>query len=551
MGVFEVVVALLLAGVGLAAIARRIGAPYPALVALAGAALALIPRVPEMVLDPELALALFVAPVLVDAAFDASPRDLRANWRQILSLALGAVVLTVAAVAVVARMLVPAMPWSVAIALGAIVAPPDAAAATAVLKQLRPPHRLLVILEGESLFNDASALLIYRLAVGATLTGALSGWSVAPALLGVTVGSVVLALVLVRLSLWINQQIEDVATAVVFQFCSTFGMWVLAETLHLSGIITLVVFAMAASRRAPEILPARVRIPAWAVWEVAVFVLNILAFILVGFQLKSIAARVTGDARLEYAVFAAAVCAVVIVARLFWVSAAAGFSRWRCRPTAGGKPGHQDLVALTPSSAAVVGWCGMRGTVTLAAALALPTVSDGGAGFPYRDLVLVTAFAVVLGTLVLQGLTLRPLMLRLRLEDDGGVEREVRLARLETLRAAMTATETCAGAETAALVRHRFELQLRRAEEASARDGPAGTAGKPAAKPEAALAPDADVDAAVVRAAAEAQRSRLLALRTDGTIGDAAFQRIQEELDWAELDWTQLLAAGSGSGQER
>src|SRR6187549_2244678 len=166
MEIFEAVIALLLGGAALAAVARRIGAPYPALVALAGAGLALVPGVPTLVLDPELALALFVAPVLLDAAFDASQRDLRANWRTVTSLALGAVALTIAVVAIVVHALVPGMPWAAAIALGAIVAPPDAAAATAVLKQLRPPHRLLVILEGESLFNDASALLVHRMAVG-------------------------------------------------------------------------------------------------------------------------------------------------------------------------------------------------------------------------------------------------------------------------------------------------------------------------------------------------------------------------------------------------
>src|SRR6188508_1417351 len=241
--VFEVVIALLLGGAALAAVARRIGAPYPALVALAGAGLALVPGVPAMVLDPELALALFVAPVLVDAAFDASPRDLRVNWRPITGLALGAVALTIGVVAVVARLLVPDMPWSAAIALGAIVAPPDAAAATTVLKQLRPPHRLLVILEGESLFNDASALLVYRLAVAATLSGFVSGWSVLPTLLFVTLGSVALGLALARLTLMATARVDDVATVVVLQFCTTFGVWVLAERLHLSGIITMVVFA--------------------------------------------------------------------------------------------------------------------------------------------------------------------------------------------------------------------------------------------------------------------------------------------------------------------
>ena len=523
MEVFEVVIALLLGGAALAAVSRRIGAPYPALVALAGAALALIPGTPTMTLDPQLALALFVAPVLVDAAFDASPRDLRANWRPIASLALGAVALTIVTVALVTRWLVPDVPWAAAIALGAIVAPPDAAAASTVLRQLRPPHRLLVILEGESLFNDASALLVYRLAVASVTIGVLSAGSVLPLLLVVTLGSIVLGVVLSRLTLAVTARISDVSTAVVVQFCSTFGVWILAERLRLSGIITMVVYAMMASRRAAEIVPARIRIPAWAVWEVAVFVLNVLAFILVGFQLKSIAANLTAATGTRYAVVAATVCAAVIVARIVWVTAAAAVSRRRL-----------DAVSLTPGGAAVVGWCGMRGTVTLAAALALPTA------FPYRDLILVTAFAVVLGTLVVQGLTVRPLLLRLKLEDDGMVEREVRLARLETLRAAVAAAAQCPGAGTARLVRHRYELQLRRAEAESASDG-AMAPGADAGAPAAAQSEDREHDAAVVHAATQAQRHRLVQLRADGTIGDAAFQWVEESLDWAELDWEQLL----------
>jgi monovalent cation/hydrogen antiporter len=537
MHVFQIVVALLLGGAALAGVARRFGAPYPALVALAGAGLALIPGVPTLALDPELALALFVAPVLVDAAFDASPRDLRANWRPIASLALGAVALTITVVAVVARWLVPSMPWAAAIALGAIVAPPDAAAATTVLKQVRPANRLLVILEGESLFNDASALLVYRLAVGATLAGFLSVWSVVPTLLAVTVASVVLALVLARLTLAVTARIGDVATAVVVQFCTTFGVWMLAESLHLSGIITMVVFAMAASRRAPAILPARIRIPAWAVWEVAVFVLNVLAFVLVGFQLRSITTRVPGPVRMHYAVVAAVVCAAVILTRLAWVGGAAAVSLWRRRVRGDERRVEREGLALTARSAAVVGWCGMRGTVTLAAALALPTV------YPHRDLILATAFGVVLGTLVLQGLTLRPVLLRLQLGHDDTVEREVRLARIETLRAAVTAAGACPAAETARLARHRYELQLRRAEE-DARDATVGGDASQAA----ANADTRDADAAVVRAATDAQRRRLLALRDDGTIGGAAFQRVEEELDWAELDWAHLVRSPERTG---
>jgi CPA1 family monovalent cation:H+ antiporter len=539
MEVFEIVIALLLGGAGLAALARRMGTPYPALVAMAGAALALVPRAPTLVLDPELALALFVAPVLLDAAFDASQRDLRENWRAVASLALGAVALTIAVVAFVVHWLVPEMPWAAAIALGAIVAPPDAAAATAVLKQLRPPHRLLVILEGESLFNDASALLVYRLAVGATLTGVLSGWSVIPTLLFVTVGSFVLGVALSRVILYINTKIEDMATAVIVQFCGTFAIWMLAERLHLSGILTMVVFAMAISRRAAEVIPARMRIPSYAVWEVAVFVLNVLAFILVGFQLKLIVTRLPRAEWSEYAWVAGAVCAATIVARIVWVTGAAAFSRWWCRPKADGSPGPKDAVALSPRAAAVIGWCGMRGTVTLAAALALPTGSHGGAPFPYRDLILVTAFAVVLGTLVVQGMTLRPLMNYLNLKDDGQVEHEVRLARVETLRAALSATAECPGAETAELVRRRYEVLLRRAEAELSRGKAIEDGGDD--DESSTIWRALTSDAAVIRTATVAERQRLTALRADGTIGDAAFQQIEQELDWEELDLQQLV----------
>jgi CPA1 family monovalent cation:H+ antiporter len=377
---------------------------------------------------------------------------------------------------------------------------------------------------------------------------------VLPTLLVVTVGSVVLGLALSPLTLAVNARITDVATAVVVQFCTTFGVWMLAERLHLSGIITLVVFAMAASRRAPEIMPARIRIPAWAVWEVAVFVLNVLAFILVGFQLKSIAARAIGATGSGYAMVAVAVCVAVILARIAWVMGATAFRRWRSTARGAGLRGQHDAAGLSMRSAMVVGWCGMRGTVTLAAALALPTGGEGGSPFPYRDLIVVTAFGVVLGTLVVQGLTLRPLLLRLRLEDDGMVEREIHFARVETLRAAVEAAQACPGAETAKLVHYRYEFQLRRAEEEFARD----RTDMNGVTSEGSIAPgettqDIDrrnADAAVVRTATEAQRQRLVALRADGSIGDAAFQRVEEELDWAELDWAQLLRVGQSPNEE-
>src|SRR6476619_3444100 len=183
MRALEQLIALVLAAVTLAALARRAGAPYPAFLAIGGALLAFLPGAPTFTVPPELALALFVAPVLLDAAYDASPRDLKDNWAPVTGLVVFAVGLTTAAVAVVARTLVPGIPWAAAIALGAIVAPPDAAAATAVLRQVRPPQRIITILEGESLLNDASALLVYRLAVGAVAAGGFSLSTVAPTFL--------------------------------------------------------------------------------------------------------------------------------------------------------------------------------------------------------------------------------------------------------------------------------------------------------------------------------------------------------------------------------
>ncbi|HEX6088273.1 MAG TPA: sodium:proton antiporter [Thermoanaerobaculia bacterium] len=516
MEVFEIVIALLLGGALLASVARHISTPYPALVAIAGAGLALFPGVPSLMLDPELALTLFVAPVLLDAAFDASQRDLRHNWRVVAGLALGAVVLTVIIVAVIAHALVPGLSWAAAIALGAIVAPPDAAAATAVLKQLRPPHRLLVILEGESLFNDASALLIYRFAVIAAATGVVSGWSFAGTLVLVGVGSIVLALVLARIVGFVMARIEDVATAVIVQFCTTFMVWILAERLHLSGILTVVIYAMALSRPAAQTVAARIRVPSYAVWDVTVFILNVLAFILVGFQLRQIVERREWT---RYIGIAAAVCVAIIVARLLWVSGAAAVSRWRCRPRGDDGEAPRDVVALSGPAAYIVGWCGMRGTVTLAAALALPV------NFPYRDLIFFVSFAVVLVTLVVQGMTLRPLISLLDVRDDGGVEREVQLARVATLRAALDAVRTCGGGESAELLRRRYELRLRHAEE----DGDVH---------------DTDEqDAAVLRVAITAERKRLIALRDDGTIGDAAFQQVEQELDMRELALVELAHA--------
>jgi Na+/H+ antiporter len=411
---------------------------------------------------------------------------------------------------VVARRLVPDMPWAAAVALGAIVAPPDAAAAMAVLRQLRPPHRILVILEGESLFNDVSALLVYRFAVTAAMTGAFIGWGAIPMFAIVAVGSVVLGAVLSRVLLSLTKRIADVPTAVIVQFLGTFAVWMLAERLRLSGILTVVVFAILVARTAPDVISARLRIQSYAVWDVVVFVLNVLAFMLIGLQLKPILARSSGSALAGYAAGAAVILATVIVVRIVLVMLYAGVARWR---------GER----IGTGAAAVIAWCGMRGIVTLAAALALP---DGGPGaaFPHRDFILFTAFCVVLGTLVIQGMTVPPLMRALALKDDGSVDREVLLARAATARAGLAAVDATGGdGEMVSFLRRKYAARLRQAEAADG--GPDD--------------PEADGwrELGGVQRRAQAEERRALSeLRADGVIGDDAFHRVEEELDWSEVN---------------
>ena len=502
----EVLVGLILAATLLAALARRVGAPYPVFLALGGAFLAFVPGAPAFTILPELALALFEAPILLDAAYDASPRDLRDNWAPVTGLVVFAVGLTTIAVAVVARALVPALPWAPAIALGAVVAPPDAAAATAVLRQLKPPHRLLTILEGESLLNDASALLVYRLAVGAVAANGFSLGAVAPAFLLAVVGSVVVGPVLAWLFMHLSRRVQDVPTAIILQFVSTFGVWILADRIGLSGVLTMVCYAITVARTAPARISARMRIPSYAVWETVVFVLNVLAFVFIGLQIRPILASLEPAARGRYAAVAVAVLLTVIVVRIAWHMSFNAVVRWRDRRFGFRPP--RPMLRPTVGSGLVISWSGMRGIVTLAAALALP------AAFPYRDLIVLTAFSVVLGTLALQGLTLGPLLRALDLRDDDPVGHEVAAARARALRAGLAALQDDQS-PLAEVVRQEFTAHL-------------GSGGAAAEEGEA-LHHD------IHRRALDAARHAVLTMRTSDEIGDDAFHHVEAELDWIEM----------------
>jgi monovalent cation/hydrogen antiporter len=509
MQALEGLLALVLAGTLLAAAARRAGAPYPVFLALGGALLAFLPGAPPFIVPPELVLALFVAPVLLDAAYDTSPRDLRDNWAPVIGLVVVAVGLTSAAVAVVARALMPDMPWAPAIALGAVVAPPDAAAATAVLRQLRPPQRILTILEGESLLNDASALLIYRLAVGAVIAHDFSIAAVAPTFLLAVAGSVVAGPALGWLFLRVTARVRHVPTSIVLEFVGTFGVWILADRIGLSGVLTMVSYAITVARTAPVRTPARIRIPSYAVWDTVVFVLNILAFIFIGLQIRPIMEGLQPAARGRYFAVAAAVLLTVIVVRFAWHMSFNAVVRWRDRRLGFHPP--RPMLRPTVGSGLIISWAGMRGIVTLAAALALPPA------FPYRDLIVFTAFAVVLGTLTLQGLTLAPLLRALDLHDDDPVGQELGAARERALRAGLANFESDRS-PVAEVVRQEFIAHL-----ASAPTGGDGRRARSSSHSE------------IHDAALHAARQAVVAMRANDEIGDDAFHQVEQELDWLEM----------------
>ena len=506
---FEQLLGLFVAAVILAAAARRVGAPYPVFLAVGGALLAFLPVGPAFTLPPELALALFVAPVLLDAAYDASLRDLKDNWAPVSGLVIFAVGFTTVAVAFVVRAIIPDMPWAPAIALGAVVAPPDAVAATAVLRQLRPPHRILTILEGESLLNDASALLIYRLAVGAVAANGFSAGDVVPTFLLAVAGSLIVGPALGWLTLRLMDRVQHVPTAIILQFVTTFGVWLLAEHLALSAVLTTVCYAATVARTSPARTPARMRVPTYAVWETVVFGLNILAFIFIGLQIRPILQVLEPAEQGRYFAVAGAVLLTVIAVRIAWHMSFNAVVRWRHRRVGFHPP--RPMLRPTVGSGVIISWSGMRGIVSLAAALALPPA------FPYRDLIVLTAFSVVLGTLVIQGLTLKPLLRALNLNDDDPVGREVRTARTRALETALWSLADKDPAVADAVRREFTSLLAEEPADSKVND------------------PTRSAHSELRGRAIEAARQAMLTMRASDEIGDDAFHQIEEELDRLEM----------------
>jgi monovalent cation/hydrogen antiporter len=507
-----ILVALLVSVAVLGAAARAVNIPYPIVLVVGGLGLGFLPGMPEATLDPDLVLVIFLPPLLYSAAFFANLHDLRRDARAITLQAVGLVLATMCIVAVVAEALIPGLPWAAAFTLGAIVAPTDPLAATEIARRMSVPRRIVSVVEGESLVNDGTALVAYRvavLAVGGTFSIWEAGWEfVSGAVVGVAIGLAV-GWVISE----IRRRLDDVLVEITISLLTGYAAYVPAEALHVSGVLAAVTAGIVLGWRAPLISSARMRIQGYAVWETLVFLLNALLFVLIGLQLPTILDGLSGSPAGELLLWAVAVSAAVILTRIVWVHTVVFLVRALDRRES------QRTLRSSWQSRTVISWAGMRGSVSLAAALALPP------DFPARDEILLMTFAVIFATLVLQGLTLPALIRKVGVRDDGEDEREellgrraaaaVALARLDEL-----AEEEWTYDETVERVRGLYRYRSRRF---AAQAGDTGD--------------DDGIEhrsrkyQKLARAVYDAQRDELVRLRNAGQISNEVMHRLERELD--------------------
>ena len=522
---------LLLAVVGaVTLLAARIGIPYPILMVVAGLGLGLVPGLPRVELDSELVLALFLPPILFSAAFFLSPRELWRNVRPITLLAVGLVLATTVAVAAVVMAFAPQLGWPVAIALGAIVSPPDAIAATSIARRLNLPRRLVIIFEGESLVNDATALTVYRLAVLAAIgTGTFDLGGAAVSFVAVAAGGAIVGLVVGWVSSWLLSLLEDPPVEVLISLLVPFTAYLPAERLGVSGVLATVAAGLVLGFRSPRIMRSDTRLLGTSTWKMVIFVVNGLAFLLIGLQLPTVIAELEGYEAGELMTWAAAVSLTVVVVRLAWIYPATYLPRWLIPSVARRDPAPPARVPV------ILGWGGMRGAVSLFAALALPMTTDAGDPFPGRGLVIFLTFIVILVTLIGQGLTLPALIRFLRVEDDGAVEHEETHARAAATAAALVRLEELRSEVPGHLplidqLKERYE---HRGEHLVHDDGDRPAPGGPEdMTPEEVEELEHDE---IRRAVITAERLAVLDLRDRGEISDDALRAVERDLDLDEL----------------
>ncbi len=514
---FELILLLTAVVVGLELLARRLRLPPAAAFILGGIGLALIPGTPDIALDPDLALVLFLPPLLLAGAFFTAWRDFRADLRIILQLAVGAVLFTTLVVGVVAHLVAPSLPWAACFALGAIVSPPDAVAAKAVLQGLSLPRRVVALLEGESLVNDASGLVLYRFAVAAALTGTFSLGQATLSFGALAVGGVVAGTAFGFAAAFLLARLRDVHLSILGSFLAAWGSYIAGDALGVSGVLATVACGLVMGTRQHATLGAAARTQARAVWNVVVFVLESLVFILIGLSLRGVLQRLGGYAAInDLLVPAAIITAAVIVARFAWIVPATYLPRALVSSLRRRDPYPPIGIPL------VMSWAGMRGVVSLAAALALPD------GFPGRDFILATTFLVILVTVLVQGATLAPLIRWLRLSEFtlqqpktlSETEARVRMAQaqLAAVRGRAIAPE---GTARHPRLLEQYDYRARAATRFSEAENE--------------LADARTEHFSVVLAAVVAGRAEILRLHRIGEIHDSVLHALERELDIEEL----------------
>lgn len=513
---FEVLLLLVTAAVALEALAARLGLSRASVLIVGGVAIALVPGLPDLTFDPDLIMVLILPPLLFSSAYFTVWSDFRANLRIITQLATGAVVLTTVVVAVIAHWLKSDLSWAVCFALGAILSPPDAVSAKAVLKRFPLPRRVIVLIEGESLVNDASGLVMLRFAIAAAMTGTLHAGEASLTFLYVAIAGVAIGVGLGYLSTYLTRLLSDARLMVISTFLLAWVSYIIGEAAGASGVLATVACGVIVGRSQHKMLSAAVRIEANAVWDVAEFLLESMVFIMIGLSVRSILARAGGDwsVILESAPAAVVIFVALIVARAAWIFPAtyvprALFPKLRQRDP-------YPAVAIP----ALISWAGMRGVVSLAAALSLP------AALPGRDFVLIVTFVTIAGTILVLGGTLAPLARSIAGKDflldqmKTLSEAELRIklseAELAAIRAYVAKGEDRHGERLIARYEWRAEVARMAGDGTSSVDTRSTHAG------------------ATLQAVGAARRT-LLALYEQGQVHDSLLHQFEGELDLEEL----------------
>lgn len=517
----ELVLGLLVAVAGLTLLARRVRVPAPILQVIGGLLLSLIPGLPEVRLSPDLVFLVFLPPLLYPAALFTSWRDFHANLRPIFLLAVGLVLFTTVAVGFLAHRLIPGFSLAAGLVLGAIVSPPDAIAATAIAERLRVPRRIVTVLEGESLVNDATALVAYRFAVAAVVGGSVAWGHLTVQFLVVGLGGICVGLVVGYFAAAIQKRINDPPIEITLSLLTPFAAYLPAERLGVSGVLAVVTAGLHNGWHAPEFTTARTRLQAGPVWHMIEFLLNGFIFVLIGLQLPEVMHSLSNRSMPHLAWYALMMSLALILMRIAWVFPASYLPRLLFKSI------RQKDPYPSWRHVAIVAWTGMRGVVSLAAALALPLETQAGSSFPERDLILFLTFVIILATLVVQGLSLPPIIRALGIKGDDISEKEENRARLNANRAALARIDEIVvsnpvPADIIQRLRSEYEDRIHQLE----------TVDSTHEEPTHGLF-SSEYDR-LSHEALRVERATILRLRNQRAINDEVLRRIQRDIDLAE-----------------